>query len=769
MLLSNPFLSGKTFETEWQCGLRIIKALLDQQNVSPKEWQELFEIMNRLTTWLDNGSDRITQELAKELELHVISAAQRIPVNGDDQSLLKCYIDEWRNYMFMVKHLPLPFHFLTRNNPSIYPNNRLVQQDHYNAGVRTTMLITWHRVIFANVKARLVKAAMEIVEHERLGEVVSKDCVIGVRESFVTLDLNENPLELYTRDFEKAYLEGTARFYKVRAAEVLQNNGILNYVAYADRKLQEEQVRAEQYLDRSLPNSVNSLIRQCVSILVSDYEEQMLAECTALIQKNDIERLQMIYRLVSKTTNGIKIMLDKLLNYIKQEGLEQMRENAEIVTTDCDKYVEQLLDLHTRFTELIKSAFYDDPSFLTVRDKAFQEIVNSTEVFKLEVSSKQFKGAVESRSPELLANYCDQLLRKTALSKRLSSEEIDEKLNHVLLVLKYVQNKDVFMRFHKTHMSRRLVLEISSDQEKEEMLVRRFREIGMPADYVNKLSRMLQDIEVNKDTNTSVKSLIAQHNNNEMLKFADMMHLKILNIGAWGKSRTTPVTLPREIEDCSAEVEEVYKKMHCGRKLFWSAQMSTATIVYNTKHGKYDFDVSALQLSILNVFNERQNDKISFGDLKLATEIGDFEMGRTMMSLVAFPKLKEQILLTDVGNINPKNFNDCSLFWVNHEFALFKNDKPQPRGKLNLIGRLNVAVDPQVELECEEVMQLRTFRLQEAIVKIMKTRRKMTSAQLQTELVELLKQMFLPSRKLIKEQLEWLIENKYLLPAMNQI
>jgi len=664
--------------------------------------------------------------------------------------------------MSMVKHLPMPFHFLSRNDVSNYATKRITQQTHYNADVRKTMLVTWHQIIFVKIKNRLVKAAMDIVERERLGEVVSKDRVIGVRESFVELNLTENSLDLYTREFEKAYLEGTACFYKSRTAEILQNNGILNYIAYADRKLQEEQARAEQYLDRSKPDSVNALIEQCVSILLCDYEEQMLAECTTLIKNHDIERLQMIYRLVSKTDNGMKTMLKILLDYIKQEGLDQMKQNAETVTTDCDKYVEQLLELHTKFSELIKAAFYDDPNFLTVRDKAFQEIVNNTEVFKLEVSSKQFKGSIESRSPELLANYCDQLLRKTALSKRLTSEEIDEKLNHVLLILKYVQNKDIFMKFHKGHMSRRLILEISSDQEKEEMLVRRFREIGMPADYVNKLSRMLQDIEVNRDTNTTVKSMLLQQNNNDMFKLADMMHLKILNIGAWGKSRTTPVSLPRELEDCAAEVEEVYKKMHCGRKLYWSAQMSTATIVYSTKFGKYDFDLSALQLSILNVFSDRQYDKITFSDLKLATEMGDAEMGRTMMSLVAFPKLKEQVLLTDVQNPTPKTFNDSSLFWINHNFALYKNDKVQTRGKLNLVGRFNPVNDPQIELECEEVMQLRTFRLQEAIVKIMKTRRKMTSAQLQTELVEMLKQMFLPSRKLIKEQLEWLIENKFI-------
>ena len=32
----------------------------------------------------------------------------------------------------------------------------------------------------------------------------------------------------------------------------------------------------------------------------------------------------------------------------------------------------------------------------------------------------------------------------------------------------------------------------------------------------------------------------------------------------------------------------------------------------------------------------------------------------------------------------------------------------------------------------------------------------------QTELVDILKNMFLPSKKLIKEQIEWLIEHKYM-------
>lgn len=59
-------------------------------------------------------------------------------------------------------------------------------------------------------------------------------------------------------------------------------------------------------------------------------------------------------------------------------------------------------------------------------------------------------------------------------------------------------------------------------------------------------------------------------------------------------------------------------------------------------------------------------------------------------------------------------------------------------------------------------MKTTTFILQEAIIKILKMRKKITNAQLQTELVDILKNMFLPTKKMIKEQVEWLIEHKYL-------
>jgi len=44
----------------------------------------------------------------------------------------------------------------------------------------------------------------------------------------------------------------------------------------------------------------------------------------------------------------------------------------------------------------------------------------------------------ESKCPELLANYCDMLLRKTPLSKKLTSEEVERKLREVVSYLGYM-------------------------------------------------------------------------------------------------------------------------------------------------------------------------------------------------------------------------------------------------------------------------------------------------------------------------------------------
>lgn len=136
-------------------------------------------------------------------------------------------------------------------------------------------------------------------------------------------------------------------------------------------------------------------------------------------------------------------------------------------------------------------------------------------------------------------------------------------------------------------------------------------------------------------------------------------------------------------------------------------------------------------MAVLFAWNQRPNDRISYENLRLATELSDTELRRTLWSLVAFPKLKRQLLLYEPLVQAPKDFNENTLFWVNQEFSVIKNAKLQKRGKINLIGRLQLSTEKSQQEDNQSIVQLRILRTQEAIIKIMKMRKRMTNASLQ--------------------------------------
>lgn len=203
-------------------------------------------------------------------------------------------------------------------------------------------------------------------------------------------------------------------------------------------------------------------------------------------------------------------------------------------------------------------------------------------------------------------------------------------------------------------------------------------------------------MQVSEDLNTQFRNSISRH---------DAINIKILNAGAWARcSERVSVSLPIELEDYIPDVEEFYKKKHSGRKLQWYHHMSNGTITFVNNFGRYDLDVTTFQMAVLFAWNQRQHDKISYENLRLATELPgmehtvyklhstietiffftDPELRRTLWSLAAFPKIKKQILLMEPTAISsPKDFAENTMFYINQEFAIVKNGKSQRRGKVH--------------------------------------------------------------------------------------
>jgi cullin 5 len=263
-------------------------------------------------------------------------------------------------------------------------NQKKTSENH----VRKLMLDTWGKSIFSEIKYRLQNSAMKIVYSERINEPFDSQLVIGVRESYVNLCSDpEDKLKIYKENFEKAYLESEVEFFNKHAQQFITDNGIISYLTYADNKLKEEEKRAQKYLETCKGSNSLEIHRQtCIDVLVTKYQDEMIAECRNLIQNNDIKNLNILFQLLDQIPNVEPLLID-LEEYILNEGLMIMKVNSETITSDPEKYVEQLLELFNLFTKLVNDAFNGDPRFMTCRDKAFKSIVNDTSIFQIEFST----------------------------------------------------------------------------------------------------------------------------------------------------------------------------------------------------------------------------------------------------------------------------------------------------------------------------------------------------------------------------------------------
>ena len=70
-------------------------------------------------------------------------------------------------------------------------------------------------------------------------------------------------------------------------------------------------------------------------------------------------------------------------------------------------------------------------------------------------------------------------------------------------------------------------------------------------------------------------------------------------------------------------------------------------------------------MAVLFCWENRRDDKISLENLRLATELSDGELRKTLWSLVNAPKLKRQVLLFEPASSKPAEWDENTLFWIN--------------------------------------------------------------------------------------------------------
>lgn len=774
--------SESDFDQRWTRVNAVVNKMLKMENVPHAVWQATFSDVFSIVMWNETtGPTKIKESLTETISEYIKNVRKSILQSQDETSLLKNYIVQWNKFIDRAEFIPLPFTHMDMHVNGKHQVNYLNPRHMQESSVRKLMLEMWNSSIYEQLKKRLMDSAIQLIQNERHGQVIDSSLVIGVRDSCASLPettISEKPG--YLDQLLEIYITATENFYRPVIAELIQKRGIREYTQYATQRLLEEGERGKRYLETTQEcSSVTTLMKACVRIFVIDYMDQLLTEVPKLLREHNMELLRRFYELIYRVPGGSENLLPIFEQHVKQAGLQDIQSSADSMLKDANKYVEKLLELYSRFTSIVHEAFNNDPLLLASRDKAYQEIVNDTSVFTTEIPLSVRSGVrrVESRCPELLASYCDLMLRKSPVSRRLSSDEVEKLLENVLLVLKYVNSKDIFMRVYKTHLIRRLLLETSADNEMEEMMVDRLRNVGMPAEHINKLSRMFQDIKISQDLTTNFKeeyrisdsavpvdgTLVSRITASSPSTNVDVVNILILTSGSWmlQSEEKAFISLPSELDDFPPLIEEFYKRKHQGRNLLWQHHLSHGLLLFTSDRGRFELEVTVYQLVVLYAWSRRFDQRLSLDSLLTATGLQENELRRTLWTLCEHPKMEEQIVLYSPRAKSEKEFSESTVFWINLNFTNSKSSKSLARRRLNLIGRLQLTQETSNEEETMAIVELRQLRTQEAVIKVLKTRKRMYHNELYKELVELLRCQFVPSKRLVKEVLEWLIERQY--------
>ncbi|KAL2796764.1 Cullin [Aspergillus keveii] len=685
------------------------------------------------------GAHLLGEELYKKLGEYLSRYLENVYTQSTshaEEALLGFYMREWVRYTTAAKYINHLFRYLNRHWVK-----REIDEGKKNVfDVYTLHLVKWRDDFFQNVHEKVMDAVLNLVEKQRNGETIEQSQIKSIVDSFVSLGLDDtdptkSTLDVYRSFFEKPFLAATRTYYEEESRQFVAENSVVEYMKKAEARLDEEKARVGLYLH---PDIAKRLTETCLDVLVTAHSELLRDEFQPLLDNERQDDLARMYRLLSRIKDGLDPLRTKFEAHVRKAGLAAVEKvAAEGESFEPKMYVDALLSVHTRYHSLVKEAFNGESEFVRSLDNACREFVNRNKICK----------SGSTKTPELLARYTDSLLKKG--SKAAEESELEEMLVQIMTVFKYIEDKDVFQKFYSKMLAKRLVHVSSVSDDAETSMISKLKE-ACGFEYTNKLQRMFQDIQISKDLNASYKDWLDKSflDDDDRKKLVDS-HFQILGTGFWPlNAPSTDFLAPPEIVKTAERFQKFYFDKHNGRKLTWLWQLCKGEIkanyIKNTKV-PYTFQVSTYQMGILLLFNE--SDTLTYPDIQKATSLTP-EILDPNLSIF----LKAKVLTISPEGSKP---GPGSTFNLNYNFKSKKI-------KVNL----NIQIKSEQKVETDDthktIEEDRKLLLQSAIVRIMKSRKKMKHVQLVQEVIHQVKSRFPPQVPDIKKNIEALMEKDYI-------
>eukprot|EP00118_Oscarella_pearsei_P017044 m.167647 g.167647 ORF g.167647 m.167647 type:complete len:744 (+) comp38937_c0_seq3:170-2401(+) len=720
------------FDSVWSDVHATCLQVLRLGSVKRTVWNDRFsDVYTLCVAYPEPLTDQLYDTLRNFLEEHV--TALKEAVDSSNENLLFSYQNHWSQFSQGTIYLNHLFRYL---------NSQYSEKNSFNAWmdvmtpysfgefqerqlhIGPLAMNSWKTHLIEFLKESLVSTLIREIRRDRKGEQCNRGAVQGIIESFVRVEEHlpkqAHVLKFYQEVFESPLLTETGDYYKFIAFQLLAECNCSEYMQKVVKILDDEKLRVQKFFHHS---SHSKVIRETESRLVEDHLEFLQGECRTMVKDGKYEDLSRMYQILKPIHNGLQVILTELESHIRETGLGMIR--AVPSEKNPGEYVEALLALHGKFAEVVTQTFHNDKVFVAAMDRGCGSVVNHTE-----------NPRIPSKSAELLARYCDSLLKKG--TKNALDQEIDESLAKVIIVFKYVEDKDIFQKFYSKMLAKRLIHGLSVSSEAEENMISRLKQM-CGFEYTNKLHRMFTDMSLSDDLNGSFGDFMK-----DKTQLGLSFSVQILQSGAWplGQSAGSPFAIPEELLRSISSFESFYGSRFNGRKLTWLHHLCTGEVKATYLKKPYAFTVTLYQMGVLLMFNH--SDKISLHDLQEATQLSDKEISRTLKSLV------------DVKLLTPQEeSNGDKSYSLNQQFV-------NKRTKLKITAAVQRETPQEVAQTHTAIDEDRRLYLQAAIVRVMKSRKVLKHNLLIQEVISQAQSRFSPSISSIKKSIESLIEKQYL-------
>jgi len=206
-----------------------------------------------------------------------------------------------------------------------------------------------------------------------------------------------------------------------------------------------------------------------------------------------VEDLRLVFDVLSLSSGALKPCIELVRTYATNQGLALVKDNKDLEEKPLDM-VHETINLKEKYDDLLEKAFSTNEKGTITKDKEFANAVK-----------KAFDDVVNTnaRFHEYLSLYVDSKL-KTGKTQILENE-FDVLFDKVISLFRHMKDKDVFEKYYKTHLAKRLLGQRSQSDEAEKSFISKLKtEFGYQ--FTSKLEGMFTDMKVSKDSMDKFKS-----------------------------------------------------------------------------------------------------------------------------------------------------------------------------------------------------------------------------------------------------------------------